>query len=85
MNYVGIFFAAFLYVVLRVLQQRNVVFNNYWWIPPTSYMMAAGDVFLITSFAKAGWSPALIFWYGTAGACGCFFAMWFHKRFIGGK
>lgn len=75
--------SMFVYVILRALQQRNVAFDNYLWVIPTSYAMAIVDVFLISSVAKASWSIPLVFGYGTAGALGALSAMWFHKRFIG--
>lgn len=74
--------AMFVYVILRALQQRNVAFDNYGWVVPTSYAMAVADVFLISSVARANWSIPLVFGYGTAGALGALTAMWFHKRYI---
>lgn len=82
MKYLAIFCASFIYVMLRAFQQRNVAFDQYWWVVPTSYGMAVMDVYLIASFAKEGWGPVLVFFYGSAGALGSLFAMWFHKRFI---
>jgi hypothetical protein len=78
----GVSATMFLYVILRALQQRNVAYDNYGWVIPTSYAMACADVFLITTVSKANWSIGLVFGYGTAGAAGALFAMWFHKRFI---
>lgn len=72
----------FLYVILRALQQRNVAYDNYGWVIPTSYAMAVADIFLITTVSKASWSLGLVFGYGTAGATGALVAMWFHKRFV---
>lgn len=74
--------SMFVYVILRALQQRNVAFDNYGWVIPTSYAMAVVDVFLISSVARSNWSIPLVLGYGTAGALGALFAMWFHKRFI---
>jgi hypothetical protein len=81
-TYLAIFFAAFVYVMLRAFQQRNVAFDSYGWIVPTSYCMAVVDIFLVASFAREGWSWALVFWYGTAGAAGSLCAMWFHKKYV---
>ena len=82
MSYLAVFFATFTYVMLRAFQQRNVAFDSYKWVVPTSYGMAVVDVFIIVSFAKNGWSVPLVLTYGTAGATGSMCAMWFHKRFV---
>lgn len=82
MNYLTVFVAAFGYVMLRALQQRNVAFNNYWWVVPTSYAMAALDTYCIVSFARSGWTWQIWLTYGTAGAMGAIFAMVFHQRYI---
>ena len=74
--------SMFVYVMLRALQQRNVAFDNYGWVIPTSYAMAVVDVFLITTVARSSWQPWLVFGYGTGGAFGALAAMWFHKRFV---
>lgn len=82
MIYLTMFLAQFSYVMLRAFQQRNVAFDNFWWIVPTSYGMAAIDIFIVASVAKQGWSLPLVFWVGTAGASGAMSAMLFHKRFV---
>lgn len=76
------FCGMFIYVMLRAFQQRNVAFDNYRWVVPTSYAMAATDIFLIAAVAKNGWSVPLVMAYGTAGAGGSICAMLFHKRYI---
>jgi hypothetical protein len=80
-TYIGIFFASFAYIWLRAFQQRNVANAIYWWIVPTSYLMAATDVFLIANFAK-GLTVALWATYGTAGALGSLTAVYVHKRIV---
>lgn len=82
MSYAAIFLASFVYVMLRAFQQRNVAFDAHWWVIPTSYGMAVLDIYLISSFARQGWGLALVFVYGSAGALGSLFAMWFHKRYV---
>lgn len=82
MQYIALFSAAFFYVMLRAFQQRNVAFNNYGWIWPTSYGMAAIDMYCVISFAKNGWQWQVWLAYGTAGAMGAVCAMLFHNRYI---
>jgi hypothetical protein len=76
------FGAMYVYVMLRAVQQRNVAFDNYAWVIPTSYCMAIVDVFIITFVAHQGWTLPIVAANGTGGALGALSAMWFHKRFI---
>lgn len=85
MTYLALFAATFLYVLLRALQQRNVAFDNYWWVPPVAFGMATLDAFLIVTIVHSGWSVAVVVANGAAGALGCLTAMWFHKRFVSEK
>lgn len=82
MIYLSMFVATFLYVMLRAFQQRNVAFNNYLWVVPTSYCMAIVDVFIVALVAKQGWSLGIVLAAGTAGALGAVSAMLFHNRFV---
>lgn len=82
MKLLAIFFATFCYVMLRALQQRNVAHENYAWIPPVSYAMAAADVFIVTVLAHVGWTLPVVLANGTGGALGALAAVFFHKRFI---
>lgn len=82
MKYLVMFFATFSYVALRALQQRNVAFDNHTWIPVVSYAMAITDIYCVYFVAKEGLSVALVLTNGTAAMFGCYFSMWFHKRFI---
>lgn len=77
-----VFLAGFVYVMLRAFQQRNVAFDNYWWVAPTSYCMAAVDMFIIVTISRNGMSLMWIFCYGTSAALGAMFAMWFHNRWV---
>jgi hypothetical protein len=82
MKYLALFAATFVYVLLRALQQRNVAFDSYRWIPPVAFGMAAVDAFLIVTVAQSGWSWQIVIANGAAGALGCLAAMWIHKRFV---
>jgi hypothetical protein len=82
MNWFFIFGAGYLYVWLRAFQQRNVAFDNYWYIPPVSYCMAAVDMFVIVNVSRNGMSWKYVAIYGTSAALGAMSAMWFHKRYV---
>lgn len=82
MNYLAVFVASFSYVAVRAFQQRNVAFDNYKWIIPTSYIMAAIDIYIVATIARQGWNITLVLTNGTAACLGCLFAMWVHKRFV---
>jgi hypothetical protein len=82
MTYVALFVATFGYVMLRAFQQRNVAFDNYWWVPPVAFGMATFDAYLIATVAQAGLTVGVVIANGTAGTLGALTAMWFHKRFV---
>jgi hypothetical protein len=82
--YLTIAVMYFVYVFMRAFQQRNVIHNNYKWIPPVSYAMAACDTFLVFSIAKHAdtlmAASIIAFSAGTGGAIGCIAAMILHDR-----
>jgi glycopeptide antibiotics resistance protein len=82
MSILTMFGAMFAYVMLRALQQRNVAFDNYAWVIPTSYCMAVVDVFIIAFVSHQGWTVPIVLANGSGGALGALCAMWFHKRFV---
>ena len=73
------FLVAFVYVFLRAVQQMNVTARRYWWVTPTSLLMAASEVFLVTTQVShgAGW---IILPIGVGGGFGCIGAMWFFDK-----
>lgn len=82
MRYFEMFGSCFVYVLLRAFQQRNVAFDNYAWVIPTSYGMAMLDVFIIAFVAHQGWSPGIVIANGSGGCLGALCAMWLHKRWV---
>lgn len=82
MSYIGFFFGTFAYVMLRAFQQRNVAFDSYKWVVPTSYLMAVFDVYIVSAVAHAGWTWPVILANGSGGCLGALCAMWFHKRYV---
>lgn len=82
MQIAEMFGATYIYVMLRALQQRNVAFDNYAWIIPTSYCMAVVDIFIVAFIAHSGWTWPIVLANGSGGCLGALTAMWFHKKHI---
>lgn len=82
MQYLEMFAACYVYVLLRAFQQRNVAFDNYKWIIPTSYFMASADVFIVAFIARTGWHLGLVIANATGAALGCLSAMYAHHRWV---
>jgi len=81
-----IFGAAFLFVALKSLQQRQVAHDEYAKILPTSLTMGFVEVYLIASISKSGWHLPAAFGWGLGAGLGCLAGMWFHRRFsLNGK
>jgi len=80
--FVGQYLASFSFIFLRAFQQRNVAFDNYWWIMPTSMLMALTEVFVIANVATLGYDLALVFAMGLGGGTGSLSAALLHKRYL---
>lgn len=76
--------ATFVYVMMRALQQLNVVHKRYWRIPATSLAMGFLDVGLVLLIVRAD-SMWLGLGNGVAGALGCYAAMALHWRLENGN
>jgi hypothetical protein len=81
-EYSIIFVVQFIRVFARAAQQRNVVWDNYWWVPPFSLIMSACDVITILTVVSIDnyWTIIPMF---IAGTLGTWFGMYIHRRFIG--
>lgn len=66
---------SFVYVGLRSFQQLNVVHRQYLKVLPTSFAMAAADVYLIALIASRGWNLYLVALYGLGAGLGAMTAM----------
>jgi hypothetical protein len=78
--------ASFVFVFLKAFQQRNVAFDNYWPVVPTSFAMAMAEVYVIGSVAAAGWHWPLVTAVGVGAGLGCMLAMFTHHHmFIKGR
>jgi hypothetical protein len=76
------FFASLIFVGLKAFQQRNVAFDNYAWVFPTSIAMAATEVYVVASVAKSGWHIWLVLAIGAGAGLGALGAMLIHKKWI---
>lgn len=79
--YLLAFFASFFYVATKSMQQLNVVHRKYWWIVPTSFVMAALEVYVVASMAQKGWGW-LVFWVGLGSGLGSLIATWIHSKVL---
>ena len=75
-----VFIAAFILVACKSAQQLNVVHYKYWWVLPTSYVFAAGEIFIVLQVVSGGWD--IWFWMGSGAGLGAISAMWVHKRML---
>lgn len=75
------FAASFVFIALKSWQQLNVVRKAYRWIMPTSFAMAACEVYVVATIARQGWGE-LVFWVGLGGGLGSLCATWTHWRVI---
>jgi hypothetical protein len=82
MNLLWVSCASFAYVFLRAFQQLNVQHGAYYLVMPTSLLMALGDVFLITNYARDGVTTGLVLTVGVSAGLGSMGAMYLRKRFV---
>lgn len=82
---IPLFFASFIFVFLKAFQQRNVAFDHYKWIVPTSFGMAITEVYVVAAIVSTGYSLSAVLGMGVGGGSGCLLSMYLHKRFIGIK
>lgn len=77
-----VFAANVLFIGLKAFQQRNVAFDSYLAIMPTSFGLALTEVYVIARIAEVGFEAWLICALGLGGGAGCLVAMLLHKRFF---
>ncbi len=75
------FLSSFFFVGLKSIQQLNVVYRKYWWIVPTSMLMAVCEVYVVASVAKYGWSW-IVLAVGSGSGLGSLTATWLHYKFL---
>ena len=65
---------------LKAFQQRNVAFDNYGAVMPTSFAMAFVELYVIGSVVKTGWQLGIVSAVGLGGGLGCIAAMYLHHH-----
>lgn len=80
--YLLIFLSSFGFIFLKSFQQLNVVKKQYWWIVPTSVIMAFVEVFVIATTARNGWQWALVILIGVGSGMGSLLATWVHSKHL---
>lgn len=76
------FCASFVFIFLKAAQQRNVAFDHYWWIVPTSVLMASVEFYVIVNVVEQGLSIGLVLTIGLGSGFGALSAAYLHKRFL---
>lgn len=76
------FAAAFLIIMVKTVQGRNFVFNNYAAVMPCSMVIAALELYVVAAVAKQGWSLSYVLAIGTGGGLGAMLGMYTHNRWI---
>jgi len=77
-----LFGASFVFVFLKAFQQRNVAFDNYKWVFPTSMGMAATEVYVISVIAAKGYAVLAVLGMGAGAGCGAMLAMYLHHHYV---
>jgi hypothetical protein len=75
-----LFAANFIFIFLKALQQRNVGGSHYLAILPTSFCLAAAEVYIIVQVAAGGIDLGTVLALGLAGGLGSIVAVWAHRR-----
>lgn len=76
------FFSSYIFVFLKAFQQRNVAFDNYFWVIPTSMSMGFVEYVTVFLIVKMGYNIPLILGAGLGAGLGALSAMLLHKKFL---
>lgn len=76
------FIASMVFIFFKAFQQRNVAFEHYRWILPTSISMGLTEFYVIALIVKEGYNLPLVLTLGTGGGVGCLLATYAHKRWL---
>lgn len=76
------FAASFVFIFLKAWQQKNVAFDHYLWIVPTSVLMAVVEVYVIANIATKGYSWWLVASVGVGSGLGALASAWLHNKVL---
>ena len=79
MIYLVAFLTSYLNIGLRSWQQLNVVHKKYWWILPTSMMMAVCEAMILLSYVHQGWGW-IVAAIGVGGGLGSICSTYLHDK-----
>lgn len=82
MIWISTFSASFIFIFLKAFQQRNVAFDNYQIVVPTSMLMAFAEFYVIHNFIKTGYNIPIILSIGLGSGVGALIAMLLHKQWF---
>ena len=79
MTALTIFLSSYIFIALKAFQQRHVIHNDWWWVPPTSMAMAFVEFYVIASVARQGYGLGIVLSGGSGAALGALTAMFIHN------
>lgn len=79
MTSLTIFVASYIFIALKAFQQRHVIHNDWWWVPPTSMAMAFVEYYVIFKVAQQGYTLTLVIAGGAGAGLGALTAMFLHN------
>lgn len=77
----AVFAASFAGVLMKSIQQKNVVGGHYWLVAPVSFGIGACEIFIVLNIViTMDWS--LWFPISSGGAAGAMLGMYLHNRYV---
>ena len=77
-----LFLISYVNVLIKVIQGRNFAFDNYIMVVPTSLVLAAMDMWIISNIAQFGYGLVIVLEVGFGSGLGAVTGMYIHKRWI---
>lgn len=82
MDLITAFGASFAIIMVKTMQGRNFVFNNYIAVMPCSFIIAALEIYVVSQVVRQGWNLPYVLAIGTGGGLGAMLGMYTHARWI---
>ena len=79
MTLITVFISSYVFIALKAFQQRHVIHNDWWWVPPTSMAMAFVEYYVIAVVAQQGYGIGLVLAGGAGAGLGALTAMVIHN------